>query len=254
MRAPRHVLLTGASSGIGEALALAYAAPNVVLSLSGRDAARLEDVATRCRAQGATVNAVTVNVADAMAMETWINACDRSAPLDLVIANAGISGGTAGTGGESADQTRTIFAINVDGTFNTVLPALALMIPRRQGQIAVMSSLAGFRGMAGAPAYSASKAAVRIWGEGLRPMLAAQGIGLSVICPGFVVSRMTAVNRFPMPFLMTAARAAALIKDGLAQDRGRIAFPWPMLVLAWLLAALPDRLAAALTSRLPAKD
>ena len=117
-----------------------------------------------------------------------------------------------------------------------------------------MSSLASFRGVAGAPAYSASKAAVRVWGEGIRPILAAEGIDVSVICPGFVVSRMTAVNTFKMPLLMDADRAAKIIKTGLAARRGRISFPWPMAALTWLFAALPDVIAGRLAMLLPLKE
>ena len=255
MTAPFHVLITGASSGIGEALAHIYAAPGAVLSLSGRDAPRLNAVAQTCRDKGATVDACVMDVTDQAAMERWILARDDAAPLDLVIANAGISGGTSGIeGGTAASRGRHIFDVNLGGVLNTVLPAIPRMRARRRGQIALMSSLASFRGIGGAPAYSASKAAVRVWGEGVRPMLAQDGIGLSVICPGFVVSRMTAVNRFPMPFLMDTSRAARIVQAGLAANRGRIAFPWPMMFVMWLIAALPDRIAEALTGRLPAKE
>lgn len=185
-------------------------------------------------------------------MAAWIAACDRVRPLDLVIANAGISAGT-GLGGESAEQTRAIVAVNVDGVMNTVLPAAEAMRARRAGQIAVMSSLASFRGMPGAPAYCASKAAVRVWGEGLRGQLAKDGIRLSVICPGFVRSRMTAVNDFPMPFLMDADKAARIMVDGLARDKGRIAYPLPMYALSWLAGALPDTLMDWIARKLPAK-
>jgi short-subunit dehydrogenase len=247
-----HILITGASSGIGEALADHYAATGNTLSLIGRDPTRTDAVARRCEARGARVAAACIDVEDAAALAAWIGARDRLQPLDLVVANAGISAGT-GDGGESAEQTRRIFAVNVNGVFNTVLPVVDLMRPRRNGQIAIMSSVAGFRGLRGAPAYCASKAAVRVWGEGLRGLLAADNIAVSVICPGFVESRMTAVNRFHMPFLMDAARAAAVIARGLAANRGRISFPWPMAALTWLMAALPDSLAESLTARLPDK-
>ena len=102
-----------------------------------------------------------------------------------------------------------------------------------------MSSLAGFIGMPGAPAYCASKAAVRVWGETLRADLAADGLRVSVICPGFVRSPMTDVNRFPMPFLMDANRAARIIVAGLAHNKGRIAFPLPMYLTVRAIAALP---------------
>jgi short-subunit dehydrogenase len=156
-------------------------------------------------------------------------------------------------GGESAAQLRRITDVNVTGVINTVAPLLPRLVGRRRGQIALMSSLAGFRGFAGAPAYCASKAWVRVYGESLRTELATQGIGVSVICPGFVRSRMTAVNRFPMPFLMDGERAARIIQRGLAKDRARIAFPWPMASAVWLLATLPAALTDAVIRRLPRK-
>ena len=134
-----------------------------------------------------------------------------------------------------------------------MLPAADAMRTRQAGQIAIMSSLASFRGMPGAPAYCASKAAVRVWGEGLRGQLAKDGIRLSVICPGFVKSRMTAVNDFPMPFLMDARKAARLMAAGLAKDKGRIAYPWPMALGAWLSTTLPDALMDWVGRRMPAK-
>lgn len=249
---PEAILITGASSGLGEAMARHYAAPGITLFLSGRDPARLEAVAAAAREAGAEVLAQVLDVTDKAAVAAWTQACDDHRPLDLVVANAGISGGTAG-GVEGGEQTRAIFAVNVDGVFNTVLPAVALMRARRWGQIAIVSSLASFRGMPGAPAYCASKAAVRVWGEGLRGELARDGIRVSVICPGFVTTRMTAVNDFRMPFLMDSARAARIMADGLARDRGRISYPWPMAALSWLGAALPDRVMDWLARRLPAK-
>ncbi|MBL8672142.1 MAG: SDR family NAD(P)-dependent oxidoreductase [Alphaproteobacteria bacterium] len=254
MRIPRpsSLLLTGASSGIGAALARAYAAPNVHLALTGRDGARLAAVAEECRRAGAAVLAETVDSTDRGAIGHLIRRADAAAPLDLVVANAGISAGTGGQG-ETEAQARRIFAVNLDGVLNTVHPAIQAMRPRRRGQVALMSSLAGFRGFAGAPAYSASKAAVRIYGEALRGALAADGIAVSVICPGFVESRMTAVNRFPMPLLMPAERAAGIIMRGLAANRGRIAFPWPTYAVAWLLGTLPPGLTDALIAALPRK-
>ena len=166
-RRPAAILITGASSGLGEALARAYAAPGITLFLSGRDRLRLHGVADACRAAGAEVHALVINVTQAVPMATWIKQCDALRPLDLVVANAGISAGTGG-GGEGEEQTRAIFATNLDGVMNTVFPALAVMRPRRHGQIAIMASLAGYRGLPGAPAYCASTAAVMTWGEGLR--------------------------------------------------------------------------------------
>jgi short-subunit dehydrogenase len=235
---PRHVLITGGSSGIGAALAEAYAAPGVRLSLGGRNWERLTQVADRCRAAGAEVDPFELDVSDQPGTADWLAARDKAAPLDLVIANAGISAGM-GAGFETDAQTRRIFETNLTGVLNTVQPALAAMRARRRGQIALIASLAAFRGFPGAPAYCASKAAVRVWGEAMRPHLAAEGIGVSVVCPGFVRSRMTAVNTFPMPFLMDADEAARVIVKGLARDKARISFPWPLAAAVWLLALLP---------------
>lgn len=252
MHNPHHIVLTGASSGIGAALAQAYAAPGVTLSLLGRDATRLAQVAAAAQKSGATVVTGTADVTVRAALEPWLRARDDSCPVDLLIANAGISAGTGG-GGETAEQASRIFAVNIEGVLNTVHALLPAMQARQRGQIAVMSSLAGFRGMPGAPTYCASKAAVRLYGEALRGELAAQGIAVNVICPGYVATPMTAVNNYTMPFLMSAERAATIIKNGLAQNRARIAFPFPTYAAVWLLAALPPGLTDWLMARLPKK-
>ena len=188
-------------------------------------------------------------------MRDWILARDAEAPIDLIIANAGISGGTgAKGGGESEAQVREIFAVNVDGMLNSILPIIPAMTARGRGQIALVSSMAGFRGFPSAPAYSASKGAVRFYGEALRGALKGSGVDVSVICPGFVRSRITDVNDFPMPMLMDAEEAAGIIIAALERNKGRIAFPWPLLFMAWLMSVLPDILAQKILAKLPAKQ
>ncbi len=249
---PVSILITGASSGIGEALARDYAAPGVALALGGRDQARLAAVAEACRTAGAAVRAEAIDVCAPERLAAWIAEVDGAAALDLVIANAGVSAGTGG-GAETEAQTRRILDVNLGGVVNTVLPALELMRPRGRGQIAIMASLAAFRGFPGAPAYCASKAAVRVWGEALRGELHDAGIGVSVICPGYVKSRMTAVNEFHMPLLIEADGAARIIRRGLARNRARIAFPWRLYAAIWLISALPPQLTDPLLRRLPKK-
>lgn len=221
---PSVVLITGASSGIGYALAMSYATPGRVLFLAGRDEARLSDISLACRQQGSEVHTKIIDVSDKHIMDEWITQIDQLHPLDLVIANAGISGG-GGEDGEPDELVYTLFDINLHGVLNTVLPVSRIMKKRGHGQIALMSSMAGFRGFPSAPAYSSSKAAVKAFGEGLRGNLAPHGIKVSVICPGFVKSRITDKNKFPMPFLMSANKAANIIKRGLQKNKPLIAFP-----------------------------
>jgi short-subunit dehydrogenase len=249
---PSTVVITGASSGIGRALALAYAAPGVVLHLLGRNSERLEATAAAVTRAGGTARTHVADVLDAARMTETLSAIDTASPIDLLIANAGISAGTKG-GAESPEQIRAVFAVNLDGVLNTVLPILPAMRARRTGQVAIVSSIAGFRGIAGAPAYCASKAAVRVWSEGLRAEAAADGVAVNVICPGFVETPMTGANGFPMPFLIDTARAARTIRRGLARNRGRITFPWQMAIVGWLLRALPDGLLTRALARMPRK-
>ncbi len=237
-RQPNSILITGASSGIGYALARAYAAPGKHLALCGRSVERLEEIAGVCKSLGANVTTQQLDLQEQDATSEWVLSVDQQTPIDLVIANAGISSGTGQKTREAA-QTNEIFSVNVTGTLNTVLPLIEQMKSRGHGQIALMSSMAAFRGLPTAPAYSASKAAIRSYGEGLRGRLAGDGIHVTVICPGFVRSRITDQNAFKMPFFMEADRAAQIILKGLAKNKPRIAFPWQTYFLMRFISALP---------------
>jgi len=264
---PRSILITGASSGIGAALAASYAAPGVTLHLGGRDRSRLSAVVERCRLLGANATGAAIDVTNLQAMADWVNAADAKAPLDLVVANAGVSTVTLGTGDDGPALTRRVFAINVDGVLNTVLPALVRMRSRPKppaagwfrrttwrGQIAIVSSLAGMRGMPGAPAYSASKAAEKAWGEALAVRLVREGIAVSVVLPGFVDTPMTRGNYFRMALLWKTDKAARVIRRGLARRQRRIAFPWPLYLGAWFLSVLPVFLADRILAHAPIKS
>ncbi len=251
-----NALITGASSGIGAAIAFELAGPGVVLHLSGRDAARLEGSAAACRGVGAAVHARVLEVTDAAAMADWIAGVGR---LDLVVANAGISAGTGQGEAESAAQVRAIFATNLGGVLNTVLPAMAVMDGQPigsnglRGRIAVVASIAAFVPAPGAPAYCASKAAVDAWVVGSVVSARRRGIQLTSLCPGYVRSAMTAGNRFPMPGLMAADRAARIMLRGVAAGRRRVVFPWWMGLAARLVGLLPLAVSARLLGLAPAK-
>lgn len=253
MKNPKNILITGASSGIGEALSLFYAEAGRTMFLCARNEERLNAVAERCRQKGASVYAKVLDVTDEASMRDWIFDSDEIAPLDLVIANAGVSAGPGGPEGETEAQTRQIFSVNVGGVLNTVLPAMQKLRLRKSGQIAVISSLAGYRGLPSAPAYSGSKNAIRAWGEALRGWLAPEGIEVNVVCPGFVASRITEKNKFPMPFFMQADKAAKIIAKGLSKNKGRITFPFPLAFASWLTGAMPSFIADVVLTRLPKK-
>ncbi len=249
-----NVLITGASSGIGEALAEYYAANGAArLFICGRNAERLEKVRASCVALGAEVFAEVLDVADSKAMAEWVARCNDIAPLNLAIANAGM-----GTVNETDDSIRNTFATNVNGVINTVLPVLQAYRARpaqyaEDKAVAVVSSMAGYHGLPTCPAYSASKACVKAWGEALRPVLKREGIRMSVICPGFVRSRITDQNTCPMPFFMEAPQAAKIIAEGIRANKGIIAFPWPLRFVVWLVSVLPNCVSDLLYGRLPPK-
>jgi len=256
MPPPANVLITGASSGIGAALAVAYAAPDAVLALSGRDSGRLRAVATACRAAGTRVSETILDVTDANATAAWIGAAGR---LDIVIANAGISAGTGGKAPESPAQARAIFATNVTGALNTVLPALETMSAQApaadgwRGRIAAIASIAAFVAYPGAPAYCASKSALDGWMVASAPSARAAGVLMSSICPGYIRTPMTAGNAFPMPGVMDAAPAAAIVRRAIARGDVRMAFPWWMVAGARFAGMLPPRLSGSLFALGPAK-
>ncbi len=243
----RCVVITGASSGLGAALARAYAAPGVALGLVARNQARLAAVVEGCRASGATVEAAAIDVADRASLEAWLSAFDRAHPVDLVIANAGISAGPElGSAGEGIDMTTRQIATNLLGAVHTVAPLIPAMAARGRGRIVLVASLAAYRGLPYSPGYCASKAGLRAYGEALRAQLAGFGVGVTVVCPGFFTSPMTDRWAGPTPLLIGGEQAARKIKRGIDSGRGRVSFPWPMVLgmrfCDLLPAAMGDRI------------
>ncbi len=250
MKNPKSILITGASSGIGEALAMEYACEGVSLYISGRNQERLNTVKLNCQIKGAVVYEKAIDVTNEQAMKDWIDAIE---PLDMVIANAGI-GKSFKVEDDLAEHAKEIFDVNWNGVLNTIHPAIDLMKKRGHGQIAIISSLSGYHGMPSAPAYSTSKVAVKAYGEALRGFYHKHGIKINVVCPGFVRSRITDKNDFPMPFFMEADKAAIIIRNGLEKNKGHIAFPWQTkLIFATLVRMLPEFILEKLLRRLPDK-
>ncbi|AFC87163.1 short-chain dehydrogenase of unknown substrate specificity [Frateuria aurantia DSM 6220] len=256
---PRNVVITGASAGLGQALALAYAAPETVLGLVGRDAERLAITAELCRQRGAPVVTGRFDVAtQAAPLAAWLTEFDRAHPIDLLIANAGV----ASTLSDDADwedlaRSRAVIDTNLYGSLHTALPTIELMRARKRGQVVLISSLAAFRGMAVSPAYCASKAALRAWGDSVRPLLAKDGLSLCLVYPGFVKTAMSDVFPGEKPFLWTPERAAALIQCRLRAGAAEIMFPRLLAEGIRWLNMLPPKMADWILERLslaPAKS
>ena len=226
MSAAATILITGASSGLGAGLARNYAAPGRRLVLVGRNADRLEAVARDCRAKGATVVTGLFNVATAEPHGQWLLERDAETPFDLVIAAAGVS---AGAGADGSPEGTALAAMQVStnllGTIHTIEPLLPRLIARGKGQVAVVASVAGLRGLPYAAGYSASKAGIRAYGEALRGLLGPRGIAVSVVVPGFFDTPMTDRWQGPTPFMVSLDRMVAVIRRGLDRRAARIIFP-----------------------------
>jgi short-subunit dehydrogenase len=223
---PQHVLITGASSGLGAGLARSYAKPGMSLALVGRSPARLAMVAEACRSDGAEVRVAALDIAAADPLSRWLQSVQSALPLDLVIANAGTSGGPEHLGKpEGLVSAARQVGTNLLGCMNTLEPLLPALLKRPGAHVAMVSSVAAYRGLPFSPAYSASKAGVRAYGEGLRALLKPAGLAVSVIVPGFFDSPMT--NRFQgaTPMRLTLDQAVANVRRGLDRRASRIVFP-----------------------------
>jgi short-subunit dehydrogenase len=241
------VLITGATGAIGAALARAYAAPGRALVLHGRNEARLAELAAACERLGAEVEVKALDARDLPALAAWLDGVGARRAPDLAIVNAGaINVLKPGEAHEPWPEVERVLAVNVGAAIATVTALLPHMRRRGSGQVALLSSLLAWFGMPVAPAYSASKAALKTWGEALRGPLARDGIRVSVVLPGFVKSDMSDKLRVPKPFMLTAEDAAARIQRGLERDAARISFPLPLALGCRLLALLPPSGAQAL--------
>ena len=239
----QRIVITGASSGIGRALALHYARGGAQLGLLGRDKERLEAAAKECRALGGEVSSAVIDVRRRAELGQWIRDFDSVAPVDLVIANAAVMEGTPPGGEiEPPDAAYALMETNVLGVLNTVQPLLPAMMARRRGQIALISSIAGFVPLADAPSYCASKAALISYGRSLRDLLLPYGVGVTVVCPGYVESPMSRREHGRKPFVMPAEKAAAIIARGIERNVETLILPRLFGTMTRISGMLPERL------------
>ncbi|MGH1590859.1 SDR family NAD(P)-dependent oxidoreductase [Methylobacterium phyllosphaerae] len=235
-----RILITGASSGIGAALARHYAQPGASLVLVGRNADRLETVARDCRASGAAVEAARLDTRDRAATVALVHRTDAAGPLDLVIANAAVNGGNQEGQVEAEDVAFETADINYTGSLNVILPSLTLMLQRGRGQIVLMSSLAAYAPLQDAPAYSGAKAALVAHGLALRQKVGPRGVKVNVVTPGYVKTPMGGELKGWRPLEISAEEAALRIAKGIASNRDLIAFPYVLTALARTVLLLPE--------------
>ncbi|MFM8186798.1 MAG: SDR family NAD(P)-dependent oxidoreductase, partial [Alphaproteobacteria bacterium] len=250
----KNIVITGASSGIGRALAIEFSKNSQNLFLSARNLENLEQTKNLCKNINDKINIYTkiLDVKNEVDCKNWIDEIEKAFAVDLVIANAGISAGTA-LGAEEYEQVKNIFDTNLYGVLNILHPIIPYMQARKSGQIAIISSLASFVALPSCPSYSASKSAVRIYGEALYNSLHADNIGVNIICPGYIKTPMTAVNNFKMPFLLEVADAGKIIVKNLEQNKFIIIFPKRLFLAIKILNFLPLKIKNFILRKLPKK-
>lgn len=234
------VFITGASSGIGEYVAYEYAKQGATIGLAARRKELLEKVSAKCEELGGKTiiceTDVTNQSATKMVIDDFII---KSGGIDIVIANAGISGKTDITSGNSNEINRML-STNILGVTNTVIPALPTMLKQQSGQVVILSSIAGFRGLPGRSGYSASKAAVRFMANSWRSSFAKDGISFTTICPGFIDTDMTNKHKYHMPFLMDVDVFAKKMVNAIEKKKKTYIVPWQWRFVVPLIKAVPE--------------
>ena len=249
---PLKIIITGASSGLGKALAKHYASLGAILGLIARNKTSLESLVNELPD---TVSVFyDIDVRDAESMQSAASDfIQRYGCPDIVIANAGISQGTLTEYAEDSKIFDSILATNVTGIVNTFQPFITVMRAQGKGNLVGISSVASCRGLPGSSAYSASKAAANSYLESLRVEMFKSGVSVITICPGYIITPMTANNPFQMPFIMTAETAAKKIVHIINHKKIFSVIPWQMGIVARILRLLPNFVYDRLFSIMPRK-
>jgi short-subunit dehydrogenase len=249
-----HILITGASSGLGAALARAYASPSVHLTLWGRNSERLEGVAAQCRAAGSTVATVVQDLRAVHAIEAQIDRCDDELPVDLAIFNAGLGGVTPhGRLVESAQRAFEIATVNFTAAAMGATTIAERMVKRKKGRVVLIGSVAESIPLPMSPTYAGSKAGLKMFAESLRLRVKAHGVHVVLASPGFIDTPMSRPIAAGKPFMITPEKAAASIIGKIARGRTEFALPWPYAWIRVLFLMLPRGLRRAIVIRLPSE-
>lgn len=246
-----RVFISGASSGIGEALARHYASQTSEIGLAAR---REELLRTLAAGLPGRVTTYPLDISDTGAVDkAAADFLNRHGVPDIVIANAGISVGTSGEKGADMATLQRVLNVNVVGMAATLAAFAPAMREAGRGTLVGISSVAGFRGLPGSGAYSSSKAAATTWLESLRVEMAGSGVSVVTICPGYIDTPMTRVNRYRMPFILPAGEAARRFARAIEAKRRLVVIPWQMGVVGWLMRALPAWAYDRIMARAPRK-
>lgn len=252
MRNPKHIVLTGASGGLGQALVSGLARPGRRVLLFGRNPERLAQACAMAEAKGTEVVSCNAPLEDHAAFAQSIARFAEQGPIDLFIANAGVKCGNA-DGVEPTSQLTRVVDVNLTGTLLGVQSALPFMLARGKGQIALVSSLAARSAQGALLSYSATKAGVEAYATALRRRCQDRGVQVSLVLPGFVDTPMTDRQQGPTPFKLSPDAAAARICRGLERGQPVIAFPRRLVLLAGLERVLPTRLGDIIAKQVDAQ-
>ena len=248
----KKVVISGASSGIGLALARHYLERGAFVAALARRGELLQSLAVEFPEQ---VFCYALDVRDAPEIrDAAHDFITRVGVPDIVIANAGVSRGTLTEHAEDIDVFQQVMDINVLGMVKTFQPFIAAMRAERHGSLVGIASVAGFRGLPGAEAYSASKAAAISYLESLRVELHASGIKVVTICPGYIKTPLTDVNAYPMPFILEVNKAARRMARVIERGKSFAVVPWQMGMVGWLMKRLPNWLYDRLFAKAPHKS